>query len=218
MERHVYRPPKGSPKLNVLLALLGGAVMTFAVFYVIPLMKKLEQAFRPPQSPLQEEVAVEDAPEEFEEPDEEPPPEEKEDPPELEELQEPIEIDLPLASLTSGVGKIVIDTDLKFDIREDAEGMFDTGEFDQPPRATSRFSPSYPRELKGKGVGGRVIVGALVDENGTVKDVTLKESSGHRELDQAAMDAIKRWRYKPAIKSGRKVPSSIVQPFNFRVE
>ena len=58
----------------------------------------------------------------------------------------------------------------------------------------------------------------VVDENGNVGEVSIKQSSGFREMDQAAMTAIKRWRYQPAIKGGRKVRAPIVQPFNFRVQ
>jgi protein TonB len=112
----------------------------------------------------------------------------------------------------------VIDLDMKFDIRDDEAGLFDSGDLDQPPQATSKFPPRYPPGLKSKRIGGRVIVGATVDENGVVREAGIKESSGYGDMDRAALDAIKRWRYKPAIKEGRKVRASIVQPFNFRVQ
>lgn len=219
MERHVYKPPKGSPRLNLLLALLGGAFMTFAVFYMIPLMKKLEKAFRPDGGQSRELLVVEEPPEEFEEPEDEPPPEEEpEEPPEMQEPQDNLDLAIDLPDLSTGIGSMVIELAPKFDLRDNPDDFFDSGDLDQPPRATSKFPPRYPAKLKSRRVSGRVIVRAEVDENGAVREVSIKESSGHREMDQAAMDAIRRWRYRPAIKGGRKVPASIVQPFNFRVQ
>lgn len=219
MERHVYKPPKGSPRFNLVMALLGGAFMTFAVFYVIPLMKKLEKAFRPERGAEREMIVMEEPPEEFEEPEEEPPPEEEpEDPPEMQDPQVDLDLGIELPDLAAGIGGIVIDLAPKFDVREDPDAFFDSDDLDQPPRATSKFPPRYPPGLKSKKINGRVIVRALVDENGQVGEVGIKASSGHPEMDQAAMTAIKRWRYKPAIKGGRKVRAPIVQPFNFRVQ
>lgn len=219
VERHVYRPPKGSPKLNLLLAVLGGAFMALACFYVIPLMKKLDKAFQRDAPLPMEELAFEEPPEEFESQEEEPPPEEEpEDPPEMEAPESDLDLALELPDLSTGVGGIIIDLAPKFDVQDNPDDFFDSGDLDQPPRASSKFPPRYPPSLLKRKQDGRVIVRAMVDENGSVGEVTIKESSGHSEMDQAAMSAIKRWRYKPAIKGGRKVRAPVVQPFNFKVQ
>ena len=40
----------------------------------------------------------------------------------------------------------------------------------------------------------------------------------YRELDEAALSAAMRWRFKPGIKGGRKAITTAVQPFTFRVK
>ncbi len=218
MKRHVYKPPKGSPKLNLVLAVLGGGFMTFACFFVIPLMKKLEASFKRDEPLPVEEFAFEDPPEEFEAPEEEPPPEEEpEEPPEMEAPQAELDLALELPELSTGVGGIMINLAPKFDVHDNPEDFFDSGDLDIAPRATTKFPPRYPPGLLRRKIVGRVVVRALVDETGTVREVTIKESSGHGEMDRAAANAFKRWRYKPAIKGGRKVRAPVVQPFNFRV-
>lgn len=220
MERHVYKPPQGSRKLNLLLAVLGGAFMTFAVFFIIPLMKKLEQAFERDPPLAVEQTALEDPPEEFEAPEDEPPPEEEpEEPPEMEDQSDDLDLALDIPDLSTGIGGgPILQIAPKFDVRDNPDDFFDSGDLDQPPRATSRFPPRYPPSLLKRKVSGRVVVRAMVDENGTVGEVSVKESSGHGEMDRSATNAIKRWRFKPAIKGGRKVRAPVVQPFNFKVQ
>ena len=67
-------------------------------------------------------------------------------------------------------------------------------------------------------MGGRVLVLMTIDERGLVVDAKVKESSGHRELDEAALSAAMRWKFKPGIKGGLKAITTAVQPFTFRVE
>ncbi len=220
MERHVYQPPQGSRYLNLLLAVLGGAFMTFAVFFVIPLMRKLEKAFDRDPPVAVEQTALEDPPEEFDAPEEEPPPEEEpEEPPEMEEQSTDLDLALDIPDLSTGIGGgPILQIAPKFDVRDNPDDFFDSGDLDQPPRATSRFPPRYPPALLKRKVSGRVVVRAMVDESGAVGEVSVKESSGHGEMDRSAMSAIKRWRFKPAIKGGRKVRAPVVQPFNFKVQ
>jgi TonB family protein len=59
----------------------------------------------------------------------------------------------------------------------------------------SSVKPVYPPEAKAKGIKGVVILEARVDETGTVTDVKVLRSVAG--LDQAAVDALKQWRYEP---------------------
>ncbi|MFT6243045.1 MAG: protein TonB, partial [Akkermansiaceae bacterium] len=52
---------------------------------------------------------------------------------------------------------------------------------------------------------------------GAVVEVSIAQSSGIAGLDQAAMNALKRYKFKPAIRNGRKAKARIKQPFDFRV-
>jgi len=45
--------------------------------------------------------------------------------------------------------------------------------------------------------------------------VTLIQRSGSRDLDRAASDAVRRWRFQPAQNNGVPVPGSLEVPFDF---
>ncbi len=54
-----------------------------------------------------------------------------------------------------------------------------------------------------------------VDEDGDVTEATILTSSGSRELDDAALDAVGHWEYDPAIKNGRRVPDVVFETVRF---
>jgi TonB family protein len=58
-----------------------------------------------------------------------------------------------------------------------------------------RVAPVYPAQARLLRLEGTVVLSAMVMEDGTVRDVKVVE--GLPELAQAAVDAVKRWRYKP---------------------
>lgn len=216
--RHVYRPPKSNRPLAIALAVVGGGVFTFLVFYVIPLMQKLEGEKTNKTSVL-EVAQVDTAPEEFELEEEPPPPEEEPPPePELQLESEPLEIaDIPF-DIGSGIGgKVLLDLKPNFEIANDPNAL-GGNDLDTPPRPVSKAPPQYPRSLLKKKQGGKVLVLVTVDENGAVANATVKISSGFPALDQAALNAAKRWKFKPGIKGGRKAVMTATIPFNFRVK
>jgi protein TonB len=49
------------------------------------------------------------------------------------------------------------------------------------------------------------------------KDVKVDKSSGFRELDRAAMDAVQKWRFNPEVKNGKKVEGYARVPINFNL-
>ena len=90
------------------------------------------------------------------------------------------------------------------------------------PRATaprplaSNPTPRYPSEALRAGVGGTVMVRASVDANGVPTDVAVVERSGHRELDRAALGAVRKWRFEPAMRNGKAVSSTVQVPVDFK--
>ena len=65
--------------------------------------------------------------------------------------------------------------------------------------------PHYPKEsLLAKHVG-TVTLGFLVDDTGSVVDAKIGKSSGHVLLDEAARDAIKLCKFRPAMADGKPV-------------
>lgn len=75
--------------------------------------------------------------------------------------------------------------------------------------------PVYPSKSSRRGEEGTVLLELLVLADGRVTDVKIKESSGYPRLDQSALDAVKRWRYKPAQRGGVAIEYRYQQPITF---
>ena len=67
-----------------------------------------------------------------------------------------------------------------------------------------KIDPVYPELAKRARVTGRVILIVTVDEEGAVSDIRI--SSGHPLLNDAAVTAVKQWRYSPTLLNGEPVP------------
>jgi peptidyl-prolyl cis-trans isomerase A (cyclophilin A) len=63
--------------------------------------------------------------------------------------------------------------------------------------------PEYPIDARQAGVSGTVVLEAIIDTDGRVQD--LKVISGPALLQQAALDAVKSWRYRPYLLQGRPI-------------
>ena len=66
-----------------------------------------------------------------------------------------------------------------------------------------KVQPNYPQLAKTARVQGNVQLAALIGKDGTIQN--LHVLSGHPLLTQAALDAVKQWRYKPYILNGEPV-------------
>ena len=78
--------------------------------------------------------------------------------------------------------------------------------------------PEYPRVARSRGHEGRVLIRVSVLGNGRVGSATVAKSSGHGSLDRAALKAVKRWRFTPALRAGRPVTATLTVPVTFRLE
>ncbi len=58
-------------------------------------------------------------------------------------------------------------------------------------------APRYPAGLRGRRVGGTVRISVVADTCGRVTDVAVVKSSGHIELDAAAIKAAQQWVFTP---------------------
>lgn len=83
------------------------------------------------------------------------------------------------------------------------------------PIAVSQPPPRYPQEALRRNVGGTVRVRVTVAQDGSVDRLALAESSGNRYLDRAAMEAVRRWRFQPALRDGEPVMADVVVPISF---
>jgi TonB family protein len=80
----------------------------------------------------------------------------------------------------------------------------------------SSVPPAYPTLAKNQHVSGNVLIDALIDPNGRV--TTMKVVSGPTLLQQAAMDALKQWKYQPATLDGKAVPMHLTVTIQFRLQ
>ena len=78
----------------------------------------------------------------------------------------------------------------------------------------SKSTPIYPREAREAGISGTVVLHALISKEGTVK--SLQVISGPKELQIAALDAVKQWTYRPYLLNGEptEVDTTIMVNFN----
>ncbi|MGC6464016.1 MAG: energy transducer TonB [Akkermansiaceae bacterium] len=218
--RHVYRPPRRNRLLSTTIIFGGGALFTFLVFFLIPLMQKLEQGLADPEEDLSPNIVV--APEdEYVAPEEEPEPEEEEPEPEMEESTDDIAVEaLDLPDLNAGMGgKVLLNITPSVALAAGGDDM-GAGGVDSDPVPKSTASPTVPNSVKkilSKRGSVRVLVSGMVDANGTVTETSIAQSSGIPALDQAAMNALKRYKFEPAIRNGRKAKARVKVPFDFRV-
>ncbi|VVM06942.1 hypothetical protein MAMC_01354 [Methylacidimicrobium cyclopophantes] len=75
--------------------------------------------------------------------------------------------------------------------------------------------PAYPASARAAGHQGRVILRVHVSAEGKPESVDLLHSSGYSELDQAALEAVRRWRFRPARMGPIAVPINADVPVNF---
>jgi len=75
--------------------------------------------------------------------------------------------------------------------------------------AVSRYQqtppPAYPQAARQKGYEGLVLISVEILENGSPGQLLLKKSSGYEILDQAALSAVRKWKFFPAIKNSVRI-------------
>ena len=76
-------------------------------------------------------------------------------------------------------------------------------------------APNYPSISRRLGEQGKVLLRVQVAVDGTADSVVLQTSSGSSRLDQAALAAVKKWRFVPARRGGQAVVASVVVPVSF---
>ena len=90
--------------------------------------------------------------------------------------------------------------------------------YDDPPVAMTPIRPQYPEIAQEAGIEGVVVVQAFIDEKGRVKETLILKGVPNTGLDEAAMQAIRNTRFKPAKQRERAVGVWISIPVNFRLK
>ena len=86
---------------------------------------------------------------------------------------------------------------------------------DELPSVVSRMTPQYPQLARDAGVEGTVLVWALVGLGGQVEDTRVHRSIPM--LDSAALEAVRQWRFTPALANRHPVRVWVAVPVRFRL-
>ncbi len=89
---------------------------------------------------------------------------------------------------------------------------------DRDATPLARVEPDYPVEAYRRREEGTVLVGATVGADGRPARVEVVRRSGSRDLDQAAVDAVRQWTFEPAVRGGRQVEAEVQVPVTFRID
>jgi protein TonB len=86
----------------------------------------------------------------------------------------------------------------------------------QESKLIRRVEPVYPELAKRARVQGKVVLVVTVDEEGSVSDIRV--TSGHPLLDEAALTAVRQWKYSPTLLNGEPVPviATVTVIFNLK--
>jgi periplasmic protein TonB len=95
-------------------------------------------------------------------------------------------------------------------------GAYKIGGGVSAPVPVVRPEPEYSEEARKAKWQGAVMLSLVVDENGVPQDIKVVRSLG-LGLDQKAIEAVQKWRFKPGLKDGKPVPVSANIEVNFRL-
>lgn len=79
-------------------------------------------------------------------------------------------------------------------------------------------APEYPRAAKRNAEAGRVIVRVFIDTAGLPAQVEVATSSGHLRLDESALQAVRRARFRPYTENGLPTAGWAMVPIDFELE
>jgi len=115
-----------------------------------------------------------------------------------------------------------------------AAGPLQTSQSSNPPAATAASAPAapptparfeaaylrnpapvYPQESRRRGEEGRTLLRVRVLADGSPEEVHLHLGSGFERLDQAAIDAVRRWKFVPAQQGGSAIAAWVIVPIQF---
>lgn len=92
---------------------------------------------------------------------------------------------------------------------------FSLAELDQKPRLVFQADPLYPAELRQKKLEVVVTVAFVVDATGKTAGARV-EKSDHPAFERPALDAVRQWKFEPAVKGGKRVPCRMRIPIRFK--
>jgi protein TonB len=83
----------------------------------------------------------------------------------------------------------------------------------KPPIKLIDVKPVYPEDARAAGIEGVIILGIVIGQDGSVIETRVLRSIP--ELDQAAIDAVSQWQFKPTVLNGEPVEVEMAVTTNF---
>ena len=90
--------------------------------------------------------------------------------------------------------------------------------YDDPPVPLTPIKPKYPEIAQEAGIEGTVFIQAFIDKKGRVIETTIIKGIPNTGLDEAAIEAIRKTRFRPAKQRERAVGVWISIPVNFKLK
>src|SRR6185503_11302821 len=91
-----------------------------------------------------------------------------------------------------------------------------TSKLDRKPRLINHTEARYTDDAREKGIEGKVVLGFTVDHDGIPQGIQIKRSL-YPSLDQASIEAVREWRFEPAMKNGQPVSMWMEAEMDFRI-
>lgn len=88
---------------------------------------------------------------------------------------------------------------------------------DHDAAVLERVAPKYPATALRNNDSGTVTVNVQLDAKGHPDQVRIEKSSGSRDLDRAAREAVMQWKFSPKIENGTPVASELLIPVEFKL-
>jgi len=79
-------------------------------------------------------------------------------------------------------------------------------------------APTYPAMARRMGQQGKVVLRVFVNPGGAAAQVEVRASSGSNLLDNAALEAVRRWRFVPARQGNQPVAAWVLIPITFTLQ
>jgi protein TonB len=96
------------------------------------------------------------------------------------------------------------------------DDVVDVSELEKRPEPISQVAPAYPAELRKAKVEGSVTLVFVLTEDGRVEEARV-ENSSRAEFEKPALDAIRKWKFRPGTKNGQAVRTYLRMPMRFRI-
>jgi TonB family protein len=78
--------------------------------------------------------------------------------------------------------------------------------------------PIFPASLQAQGIEGSVYLRAIISKNGIPESLTLAEPASHQEFADAAIEAVRQWRFQPTLLNGEPVEITTTIQVNFELQ